>query len=215
MPRDASLKSFKRIARLVFRTDSGRLDRQIRRGRVVVGDGTYGSPLVVDYTGRYSPGVAIGNYCSIAEGVTILVDGQHRTDWTTTFPIRSHLFGDRSWEDGSPLVSGPVRIGHDVWIGYRATILGGCQIGNGAVIAAGAVVAVDVRDYSIVGGVPAREIRRRFSDEICDALNEISWWNLRPDQVRQLSALLSDSPHPRDLAEAVKRQQESSGPAER
>ena len=71
-----------------------------------------------------------------------------------------------------------VIIGNDVWIGSHALILGGVKIGDGAVIGAGAVVTKDVPPYAVVGGVPARIIKYRFSQEIIDKLLEIKWWNL-------------------------------------
>jgi phosphonate metabolism protein (transferase hexapeptide repeat family) len=70
-----------------------------------------------------------------------------------------------------------VTIGHDVWIGHGAVILAGRKVGTGAVIAAGAVVSKDVEPYTIVGGVPAKEIGRRFPKEIGDQLEAIAWWN--------------------------------------
>jgi phosphonate metabolism protein (transferase hexapeptide repeat family) len=70
-----------------------------------------------------------------------------------------------------------VTIGHDVWIGHGATILPGVAIGNGAVIGAGAVVAKDVEAYTIVGGVPARVIRRRFAKEIGERMDRLAWWD--------------------------------------
>jgi acetyltransferase-like isoleucine patch superfamily enzyme len=187
----------------LLNTRGSRFERLRQSGRVRIGFGSYGSPAVVDYTGRYDYAVSIGNYCSFADEVVILVDPQHHVEWTTTFPIRAHLFGDRSYQDGSPLASGPVTIGNDVWVGYRATILGGCTIGDGAVVATGAVVTRDVRSFSIVGGVPAREIRRRFADDVCDELSEVRWWDLHPDSVRLLEPFLSGTPDVAALRSAM------------
>lgn len=80
-------------------------------------------------------------------------------------------------------------IGHDVWIGHGATVLAGITIGNGAVIAAGAVVAKDVEPYTIVGGVPAKVIRRRFPEDIAERLERLAWWDWSHDR---LEAAVSD-----------------------
>lgn len=79
-----------------------------------------------------------------------------------------------------------VKIGNDVWIGLNVTVLQGCHIGDGAVIAAGSVVTKDVLPYSVVGGVPARIIRMRFEDNVIEKLLEIQWWNYGPDIVKGL-----------------------------
>ena len=75
-------------------------------------------------------------------------------------------------------------IGNDVWIGYDAVIMGGVTIGDGAIIGTRAVVTKDVEPYSIVGGVPAKEIRKRFTPEIIKKLMEIQWWNWPIEKIR-------------------------------
>jgi acetyltransferase-like isoleucine patch superfamily enzyme len=80
---------------------------------------------------------------------------------------------------------GPVTVGSDVWVGIRACILRGVSVGDGAVIGAGAVVTKDVEPYVIVGGVPARPIRRRFSPEVAKQLLEIRWWDWPMDKIRR------------------------------
>ena len=85
----------------------------------------------------------------------------------------------------------PLTIGHDVWIGDRVTILGGCKsIGNGAVIAAGSVVTRDVAPYAVVAGAPARPIRRRLNDETIDLMEASRWWE------SDLAALITKPPVP-------------------
>jgi acetyltransferase-like isoleucine patch superfamily enzyme len=172
----------------------------VRSGKIVVGKGTYGSPALIDYTNRLFPALVIGNYCSIATEVSFLVEPNHRIDTVATFPILERLGPESSLS--SNIQVGPARVGHDVWIGYRCTIVGGCSIGNGAVIASGSVVTRDVRPYTVVGGVPAKEIKRRFSDAICEELESIKWWELTESEVCKLAPFLSDVPKP-ELRQAV------------
>lgn len=139
----------------------------------------------------------IGRFCSIAHGVTIGLSG-HSTSFLSSstlfkFNNNADLFTpflkerNKNWEMHmkeknlaswkKPL---PI-IGNDVWIGYGSTILNGVTVGDGAVIAAGAVVTKDIEPYSIVGGVPAKIIKKRFNDNIISALLNIKWWNYGPD----------------------------------
>lgn len=139
---------------------------------VSVGEWTYGDPTIL--FGRDAR-LTIGRYCSIAEGVTILVGGEHHTEWVTTYPFNTLFEGARRFP-GYPLTRGDVTIGNDVWIGHGATVLSGVTIGDGAVIAGECVVAKDVEPYAIVGGNPARHIRYRFSAQTIAALLDIAWW---------------------------------------
>lgn len=82
-------------------------------------------------------------------------------------------------------------IGNDVWIGARAIILSGVKIGDGAIIAAGAVVTKDVEPYTIAGGVPAKPIRKRFTDEQIDALINLKWWDKDDMWMREYAAMFS------------------------
>jgi acetyltransferase-like isoleucine patch superfamily enzyme len=143
-----------------------------------IGDFTYGTPKVIG-----KGDLTIGKFCSIADGVTILLNIEHRSDWATTYPF-SVLFPGAQHIAGHPRGKGPVVIGNDVWIGYRATILSGVTIGNGAIIGANAVVAKDVAPYSVVAGSPAQHLKYRFAEEWCDSLNRrIRWWEWEIDVI--------------------------------
>lgn len=125
--------------------------------------------------------LVIGKYCAIASGATFLMAGaEHPTMGLSTYPFT--MFGGQWAERTLDLVTGmPSRgdtvIGNDVWIGYRATVLPGVRIGDGAIIAAGAMVTADVPPYTIVGGNPAKPIRARFDDADVDALLRAAWWD--------------------------------------
>lgn len=84
---------------------------------------------------------------------------------------------DGAYKDGHPATKGNIEIGSDVWIGRGARVMLGVTIGDGAVVAAYSVVTRDVRPYAIVGGLPANERKRRFTDEQIEALLEIAWWD--------------------------------------
>lgn len=156
----------------------------VRAGQATVGRESYGWPIM-----HFGPGssakVRIGAYCSFAVGVELFVGGEHRTDWVSTYPFRVRWNLPGKYEDGHPRPSEDTVIGNDVWVGTGALILSGVNIGDGAVIGARAVVASDVRPYAVVAGNPAREIRRRFTDEQVDALLRIAWWNWPEPRVRE------------------------------
>lgn len=138
--------------------------------------------------------VRVGRYCSIAGGAEFLIGGNHRTDWTSTYPFRVMLDLPGAFEDGMPASRGPIIIGNDVWIGRNAMILSGVTVGNGAVVGAEAVVTRDVRPYAVVAGNPAREVRRRFTDEQVDALQELRWWDWPDSGIRDVVHLLNGAP---------------------
>lgn len=121
----------------------------------------------------------IGKFCMIASGVTFIMNGaNHLTDAISSYPFA--IFGN-GWEDAMKDKSypnkGDIVIGNDVWIGHNATIMLGVTIGDGAIIATNATVVKDVAPYTIVGGNPAKEIRKRFTDEKIKRLLALKWWN--------------------------------------
>lgn len=156
---------------------------------MTVGKYTYGGLRVINY--NENERLRIGSYCSIAQEVTFILNADHRTDTISTFPFKVKVLGE-SLEGTS---KGDIIVADDVWIGYRATILSGVHIGQGAVIAAGAVVTKDVPPYAIVGGVPARVIKYRFPEEMVGELMRIDYSKLTEEMVRE---------HIEDLYSALK-----------
>jgi acetyltransferase-like isoleucine patch superfamily enzyme len=143
---------------------------------ITMGRYTYGHPRVRWYRGD-SCKVRIGAYCAIADDVLMTVGGGHPVDWPSTFPFRLRLGLPGAYTDGLPATKGDIEIGNNVWVGRGARILSGVHIGHGAVVGAYSVVSKDVRPYAIVVGNPAREARRRFTDEQIDAMLAIAWWD--------------------------------------
>lgn len=156
--------------------------------RISVGRFTYGNPSLKVWGENES--VSIGAFCSIADDVVIFGGGEHRKDWITTFPLRI-AFGDAlAGLDGHPTSKGPTCIGNDVWIGHGACVLSGVTIGDGAIIGARAVVAHDVLPYTIVGGNPAKILKRRFTDRQITALLAIRWWDWPVEEIHARQHLL-------------------------
>lgn len=160
----------------------------ITRPNIIVGDYTYYDDFEdvhnfeknvkyhFEFTGDK---LVIGKFCMIASGATFIMNGaNHLTDAISTYPFA--IFG-QGWEgamEGKQYPhKGDTMIGNDVWIGYQATIMTGVKIGDGAIIAANSTVTRDVAPYTIVGGNPAVEIRRRFDEDKIRKLLELKWWD--------------------------------------
>jgi acetyltransferase-like isoleucine patch superfamily enzyme len=155
-----------------------------------IGDWTYGNPVVrFRKTGAT---LKIGKFCAIASGVTILLGGEHRVDWATTYPFNV-VFDEAKEFKGHPRTRGDVVIGNDVWIGQDVFIISGVVIGNGAVIGARSVVTKDVAPYSIAAGNPATLVRFRFSDSQIEALQKIAWWDWPWPEIMEALPLLLTS----------------------
>lgn len=130
----------------------------------------------------------IGKYCSIASGAVFMMSGNqgHRHDWIAAYPldiIEENVPPSKKLPAGF-LNKGDTIIGSDVWIGYEALIMPGITIGDGAVIAARAVVSRDVEPYAIVGGNPARLIKKRFSEDQIEQLLAIKWWDWPEEKIK-------------------------------
>lgn len=132
----------------------------------------------------------IGKFCSIACGTKFIFNCANHTLKslsTYTFPLffeewdlpKSEVA--TAWDN-----KGDIVIGNDVWIGYDAVIMAGVTIGDGAIIGTRAVVVKDVEPYSIVGGIPAKEIRKRFSPDIIARLRKLQWWNWPPEKIQSI-----------------------------
>ncbi|MDE6603995.1 MAG: CatB-related O-acetyltransferase [Lachnospiraceae bacterium] len=173
-----------------------------------VGRYTYGYRELLEY---YPIAESIGRYCSI--NGTAKIWNNHSLDCVTTSPFLDNLsfyaweqhdirwgyikkYGrhrdNAAFENSELRDNRPVVIGNDVWIGANVCILPGVRVGDGAVIAAGAVVTKDVAPYAIVGGVPAKVIRYRFSPEEIHTLLKIRWWDWSVEKVERNIELLYD-----------------------
>jgi acetyltransferase-like isoleucine patch superfamily enzyme len=151
---------------------------------------TYGKPNVL--WANNNAKLVVGNFCSIAENVTIYLGGNHRQDWVTTYPfghIHQNVFNKFNGY-GHPSTKGDIIIGNDVWIGSNVTIMSGTTIGDGAVIANNSHVVKNVEPYSLVGGNPAKLIKYRFTPEQIVQLLEIKWWNWDDAKINKFSPLL-------------------------
>ncbi len=164
------------------------LKNKIKNPNIIVGDYTYYDDFetvenfeknvkyLFDFVGDK---LIIGKFCMIASDVVFIMNGaNHLQDAISTYPFA--IFGN-DWSNAMLGKEYPTKgntiIGNDVWIGYGSTIMPGITIGDGAIIATKAVVTKDVEPYSIVGGNPAKEIRKRFSEAEIKKLLEIRWWD--------------------------------------
>jgi virginiamycin A acetyltransferase len=177
------------------------LKNVIKNPNIIVGDYTYYDDFEnvenfeknvkyhFDFTGDK---LIIGKFCMIASDVKFIMNGaNHLTDALTTYPFA--IFG-HGWEDAMEgkkyPQKGDLLIGNDVWIGHNATIMAGVTIGDGAIIATNSTVVKDVAPYAIVGGNPANEIKKRFSDETIAELLALKWWNWPIEKItRNVKAL--------------------------
>lgn len=138
--------------------------------------------------------LSIGKFCMIASDVKFIMNGaNHLTNALTTYPFA--IFG-QAWgnamEGKQYPQKGDIHIGNDVWIGYNATIMAGVSIGDGAIIATNATVIKDVEPYTIVGGNPAVEIKKRFSNDVIERLLKLKWWDWDIEKITRNVQNLTD-----------------------
>lgn len=189
-------KLFKKIIFKIFSINSNfeNLKYLINNKRLFIGEYTYQwqSLIIDEYVGSEAK-VSIGKFCSIAKNVRIITGGIHPTDWISTYPFRNQFNLPGKNRDGMPKTNGDIIVGHDVWIGTGVTILSGVKIGNGAVVATGAVVTKDIPAYAIVGGVPAKVIKYRFTPNQIKDLEMINWYDWHIEKIKNNIHLLSSN----------------------
>ena len=146
---------------------------------VSIGMSTYGELNVISFNNKSY--LKIGNFCSIAQEVYFLLDVEHCIETISSYPFKAKILdaGNEAFSKGDIVIE------DDVWIGFRSTILSGVHIGQGAVVAAGSVVTKDVPPYAIVGGVPAKVIKYRFSQDMINKLMNVDYSKLTYEMVKE------------------------------
>jgi chloramphenicol O-acetyltransferase type B len=182
------------------------LDQQVKHPNIHVGRYSYYSGYYhghnFDECARYllpdkdADKLIVGSFCSIGSGAAFIMAGNqgHRNDWISTFPFA--FVPDAPEFAGAAngfKPAGDTVIGHDVWIGSEAIIMPGVQIGHGAVIGTRALVTRDVEPYAIMGGNPAKPIRKRFDEAKIEMLLEIAWWEWPIDRLSRAMTLLTSA----------------------
>ncbi len=151
---------------------------------VEIGNYSYGGLRVLTFGEGYK--VYVGHCCSIGPNVLFVLKAEHPVDRISTFPFKVKVLGE-SYEAMS---KGDIILDDDVWVGANVTIMSGVHVGQGAIIAAGAVVTSDVPPYAIVGGVPSKVIRYRFDENTVQKLVNIDYSSLKFDSIRDNIELL-------------------------
>ena len=172
----------------------------IKNPTIIVGDFTYiaDSEFESHVTHHYEwngDKLIIGKFCQIAAGVEFVMNGaNHQMNALSTFPF----YTLEGWNMNVPAMAdmplkGDTVIGNDVWIGQNAVILPGVHIGDGAIIGANSVVGSDVAPFSIVIGNPAKELRKRFDDELIELMLKFKWWEKSIEEIDGLIPVLTCS----------------------
>lgn len=148
------------------------------------GNISLGYATTLGYNNFLHGNISIGKYCQLGADIAIHTTN-HPTNYMTTY-INKNLF---KGELKKLKETNTVVIGNDVWIGHNALIVGNVKIGNGAVIAAGAIVTKNVSPYTIVAGVPAKPIRKRFSDAIINEVEALKWWDMSEVELEKIKPM--------------------------
>lgn len=159
LKRKISLRKLQKKWRKKNKHNYTQIGNYINLDVVDVGNYSYGTLNIYSW-GTENEHVTIGNFVSIADNVELILGGNHRIDTITTYPLNNIVLGGKS----EAITKGPIVINDDVWIGRGARILSGVEIGQGAIIAAGAIVTKNVAPYDIVGGIPAHHLKYRFEE---------------------------------------------------
>lgn len=163
---------------------------------------------------QFGEKLIIGKFCQIACGTTFIMGpANHRLCSVTTYPF--NVFGGAFTQNTPDHISqlphkGDTIVGNDVWLGRESVVMPGVKIGDGAIIAAYSVVAKDVEPYTVVGGNPARFIKKRFDDELIDLLLQLKWWDLQGEKLARILPLLCD-PDLDKVAAEIKKINEAEG----
>ena len=136
--------------------------------------------------------LVIGRFCALATGTKFIMNGgNHRTDGLSTFPFTIFSEWRGMWEGELDFPSrGDTILGNDVWVGYDALVMPGVTIGDGAVVASRSVVTKDVPPYAVVGGNPARVLRKRYDEGTIERLIDLAWWDWPIDAVTRAIAAI-------------------------
>lgn len=199
------LKRF--INKLRGRREPVFLNQQKHLQNFDIGDYSHGHLNVLTWT--KSGGLHIGKYCSFAENVTIMLGGEHRIDWVSTYAFPT-LFEKAKGHPGWPKLKGDTVVGNDVWVGRDSIILSGVTIGDGAIIGAGSVVRKDVKPYAIVTGNPAIFTGFRFDRDVIADLIDMQWWNWPIEKIEEALPLMLTTDI-RQFIEAYKNKPEQAG----
>lgn len=170
------------------------LKNEISQNLAVIGKWSYGNPKI--YRWNWKNKIYIGNFCSLGPEIKIIIGGNHRTDWVSTSQLPADTFNfDDTFLNAQKIKNynyskGDLHIENDVWIGAFSIIFSGVRLGNGSVVAAGSVVTKDIEPYTIVGGNPAKLIKKRFTSKQINFLNSSKWWDLDDKKIDLLSKYL-------------------------